>query len=302
VAGLRYSVGIYLQSIMLNVNRVLCWNRVSEGELRTEGTSSPAYDAPALLAEDEVIFPQTEVTITARDKRNTTALLQAAKERQLIVFMPSRDSKDAPGSIGTLVLVRKTALAKGGLVASLKGLWRVQVEEVIEEGEYSRARFTKAEEIEDASAGKSKNMHAVLDQVNEFVKLIPGIPPEIIEVLKNAETPGKLADLCSYSPGFSPDERLDLLKTLKAEDRLLKINKLFERHLSALKELVKVKQIPECETCAELADKALESEPIRRGEIALEFLNHVVQKHPDELLGLLAERYGPVFLRRRALK
>jgi ATP-dependent Lon protease len=255
-----------------------------------------------MMAEDEVIFPQTEVTITTRDRRNTRALLQAAKERQLIVFMPGSTSKDATGSIGTLVLVRKTALAKGGVNASLKGLWRVRVEKVLEETEYSRVRFTKAEETDDACPGRSKTMQAVLDQIDEFVKLIPGIPSEIIEVLRSAETPGKLADLCAYSPGFSRDERLDLLRTLGAEERLAKVNTLFERNLTALKQLAKVKQIPECETCAELADRAFESEPTQRGEIALEFLNHVVQRHPDELLGLLAERYGPVFMRRRAMK
>jgi ATP-dependent Lon protease len=267
-----------------------------------EETTSPEYEAPALIAEDEVIFPQTEVTITARKSRNTHALLQATKERQLIVFMPSQGSKAAAGSIGTLVLVRKTTLTKDGVTASLKGLWRVRVEKVLEEAEYSKVRFTKVEEAEDASAGKSKIMQDVLDQIDEFVKLIPGIPSEVIEVLRSTETPGKLADLCAYSPGFSREERLELLRTLGAEERLAKVSKFFQRQLTALRELAKVKQIPECETCAELADKAFESEPTRRGEIALEFLNHVVQKHPDELLGLIAERYGPVFMRRRAMK
>jgi len=267
-----------------------------------EVTSSPEYEVPVLLAEDEVIFPQTEVTITAHGKRNACALIQAVKERQLIVFMSGRDSKDAAGSIGTLVLVRKTAATKGGISASLRGLWRVRVEKVLEEGEYSRVRFTKAEEHDDVSEGKPRIMQDVLDQIDEFAKLITGIPSEIIEVLRRAETPGKLADLCAYSPGFSHEERLDLLNILGAEERLAKVNKLFERHLAALRELAKVKQIPDCETCAELADKAFDSAPIRRGEIALEFLNHAVQKHPDELLGLLAEKYGQAFMRRRAMK
>ena len=268
----------------------------------TEATSSREYEAPALLAEDEVIFPHTEILVTVQNQRNKVALLQAAKERQLIVFIPSHNSKDVTGSIGTLVLVRKTTVAKGSLSASLKGLWRVRVEKVLEEREYARVRFTRAEETDDASTGKSKIMQIVLGQIDEFVKLIPGIPPEIIEVLRGAETPGKLADLCAYSPSFTSEERLDLLKTVGAEERLEKVSKVFEKHLTALRELTKVENISECETCLELADRAFESEPSRRGEIALEFLNHVVQKHTGELLGLLAERYGPVFMRKRALK
>jgi ATP-dependent Lon protease len=267
-----------------------------------EESSSNEYEAPALLAEDLVIFPHSEVAITAQDQVNTTALLQAVKERQLVVFVPSHDSKDVTGSTGTLALVRKTAVVEGGVNASVKGLWRVRVEKVLEGREYARVRFTKAREIDDASTDKSRTMQVVLGQIDEFARLIPGIPDEIVETLRSAETPGKLADLCAYSPGFSSEERLDLLNTLGAEERLEKVSRHFERQLAALRELANVKMIPECETCMELADRVFESEPNRRGEIASEFLNHVVQKHPGELLGLIAEKYGPAFMTRRALK
>ncbi len=249
-----------------------------------------------------VIFPHSEVTITARDQRNTTALLQAVKERQLVVFIPVYNSKDVTASIGTLALVRRTAAAEGVVSALVKGLWRVRVEKVLEETAYARVRFTKAREIDDASTGKSRIMEVVLGQIDEFARLLPGIPAEITEALRSAETPGKLADLCAYSPGFSSEEMLDLLKTLGAEERLEKVSKRFERQLATLRELAKVKMIPDCETCMELADRVFESEPNRRGEMASEFLNHVVQKHPGELLGLIAEKYGPAFMTRRALK
>jgi ATP-dependent Lon protease len=260
------------------------------------------YESPALLAEDVVIFPHSEVAITAHDSRNTTALLQAARERQLIVFVPGHDPKSLSGSIGTLALVRKAAAAGGGVSANVKGLWRVRVERILQEGEYTRVSFTKVTEVDDAPIGRPKVMDVVLGQIDEFAKLIPGIPPEIIGAFRGAETPGKLADLCAYSPGFSTEERLDLLKTLGAEERLEKVNRHFERQLAALKELAKVKMIPECETCMELADRVFESEPNRRGEIAAQFLSHVVQDHPGELLGLIAEKYGLEFMRRRALK
>ena len=274
----------------------------SNGEDSAEGSSSHEYEAPALLAEDVVIFPHSEVAITARESRNTAALLQAAKERQLIVFIPGDDPKTSAGSIGTLAHVRKTALAREGVSASVKGLWRVRVEKVLEEGEHARVRFTRATEIDDAAGVKPRVMEVVLGQIDEFAKLIPGIPPEIIGALRSAESAGKLADLCAYSPGFSTEERLDLLKTLGAEERLEKVSKHFERQLAALKEMAKVKTILECETCMELADRVFESEPGRRGETASEFLSHVVREHPGELLGLIAEKYGLAFMTRRALK
>lgn len=61
--------------------------------------------------------------------------------------------------------------------------------------------------------------------------------------------------------------------------------------------------IVRCDTCAEIADRAFEeSAPRVYQEVAVSFLNHVVEKHSEELLALLAERYGPVFLAKRELR
>ena len=46
----------------------------------------------------------------------------------------------------------------------------------------------------------------------------------------------------------------------------------------------------------------MEIGPDQSGVVAREFLDHVVREHPDELVALLAEKYGPIFLRRRELK
>ena len=60
--------------------------------------------------------------------------------------------------------------------------------------------------------------------------------------------------------------------------------------------------IVKCQTCADIADQAFESGQDKMGEIATVFLNHVVQNHTGELLGILAERYGPVFLAKREMR
>jgi len=60
--------------------------------------------------------------------------------------------------------------------------------------------------------------------------------------------------------------------------------------------------IVKCQTCADIADRAFELGPDKMGEVASAFLNHVVQNHTGELLGVLAERYGPVFLAKRELR
>jgi ATP-dependent Lon protease len=272
----------------------------------TSGYTSPeddTYEAPAILTEDAILFPEMEVNIAVHDPGSVAAMTQAFREHNLLVLIPSPSLDGVVGSIGTLVLLRRTVPMEGSGAQSLwKGLWRVRVDKVIGADPYVRVRFSKAVRNDDVPSGKSSVMEAVLGQIDEFVKVIPGIPAEIIAFLKGVDNPGKLADLCAYSPFFSREERLDLLRTLDPEARLRKVNGLFERQLSSLKKLAKTKTILECLTCIELADKAFELGPGGGAMAAREFLEHVTREHPDELLGLIAERYGPAFMRRRALK
>jgi len=262
-----------------------------------------SYEAPALFAGDAILFPEMEVMIAVGDSKNASAAAHAFKENKLVVLIPAPGPAGAEGAIGTLVLLLRMIPARGGGAQALsKGLWRVRVDKVLEESPFARVRFSKAGESDGVSSGGSKMMEAVFGQIDEFVRMMPGIPPEIIAFLKKADAPGKLADICANSPFLTFEERLDLLRTLDTEERLGKVFKLFERQLGELRQLAERKTIPECSTCIDLADKALELGLNQSGDVTREFLDHVVREHSDELLALLAERYGPVFLRRRALK
>jgi ATP-dependent Lon protease len=260
------------------------------------------YEAPAILTQDAILFPEMEVNMSMHEPRSVAAALQALQEHNLVVLVPATNLDSAVGSIGTLALVR-TAPSQGAGAQSLwKGLWRVKVDKVLSGEPYVRVKFSRAGEMHDVQSGRTEIMKTVFRQIDEFMRLIPGIPSEIIDFLKSVDTPGKLADLCAYSPFFSRQDRLDLLNTLDPEERLAKVNGLFDAQLKGLKKMDRSITIPECSTCIELADKAFELGPSRGAEVAAEFLTHVIREHPDEILGLLAERYGPSFMRRRALK
>ncbi len=258
------------------------------------------YEAPAILVDDAVVFPEMEVVMTVHEPKSSAAAAQAFREHNLLIVIPSPSPEEAVGSIGTLVLLRKATQGRGDQ-AVWKGLWRVKVDAVLSESPYVRVRFSKAEGV-DGTSTKPALMGVVFGQIDEFMQVIPGIPQEIMSFLKSVDAPGKLADLCAYSPFFTREERLDLLKTLDPNKRLEKVHELFGRQLTNLKRLAKTKSILECTTCMDLADRALEAGPGGGARVAKEFLDHVTREHPEELLSLIAERYGPEFMRRRALK
>jgi len=261
------------------------------------------YEAPAILVDDAIVFPEMEVNLTVHEPRSAAAVAQALREHSLVVLVPASNPHSAIGSIGTLVLLRRSAPTPGYSSQSIwKGLWRVKVDGVISEDPYVRVRFSRAEEMHDAHPGSTEMMKVVLAQIDEFAELIPGIPEEIVTFLKNVDTPGKLSDLCAYSPFFTRNERLDLLRTLDPDQRLEMVRGFFEKQLSGMRLMAKTPSILECVTCMDLADKAFEAGPATGAKVAREFLEHVTEAHPEELMGLLAERYGPAFMRRRALK
>ena len=266
------------------------------------------YEVPALLSEEFVLFPGMEIITVINEKRGQFALNEALREHQILAFIPS--TKSEASVIGTLAIVKR-AKPRGdegvpGLVKDngleLKGMWRIRIKKIIESSlGYPRAIFERASEVT-VPRDSSELITKVQDQIDEFVDLIPEIPKEIVSLLKHTNAPGELADLCANSPEFTYEEKVDLLKTLDQEERLIKVNKLFEKQLKALKKLTKADPISDCEKCLELADKAFDSDPSFRAEIAVQFLNHVVRDHTGELLALLAEKYLPIFMSKRAMR
>ena len=264
-------------------------------------SSSDNYEVPAIISESMVLFPHMEITLIVNEEKRIDAIEQALLERHLLAVIPA-SKKNVLNEIGTLALIKKRLSSSDGTQQVwLKGLWRIQIKGLVNTANYSKIRFTRVNESEDSSKNLSI-MQQVLDNIDEFSKLLPGIPADIINLFKTAETPGKLADLCAYSPNFTHEEKIDLLKTLDPEQRLKKINHLFEMQLDSLRQISKLKPIPECDTCMDLADKAFESNPTQSGEIVLSFLNHVINEHTGELLSVLIEKYGPIFMKKRSLR
>src|SRR5487761_219547 len=258
------------------------------------------FEAPALITEGLVILPHMEVKLVIKDAKSMTAARQALQENKMIVLLPLTTSNNVQDSLGILALIRNSfQTPQGDMQIVLNGLWRVRVSNTVENSSYVCVRFTPAEEKDDLDE-HSEIMRKVRGQIDEFVRLLPGIPDRIIALLRSAKSPGMLADLCAYAPDLSYKERLDLLETLNGEERLEKISKRFEKQLNALRKVAAEKKISDCGTCAELADKAMRSEPYKGAELALAFLSHVVRDHTGEVLALLGEKYGPIFMKKRS--
>lgn len=258
-------------------------------------------EVPALFSREIVLFPRMQISLTLDGEKGKGAISQALRQNHLVAFIPADFESEREG-IGTLTLVVGSEQTLKGLRVDLRGLWRVKVKNVLGLSSGQLVKVQKLGEVEDGSDDEALSMRRVHAQLEEFRKLIPDIPEEITNLLSGASTASELSDLCAMSPTLTHEERLQLLSTLDPEERLDLLSRHFDRELEALRTMVEAKPIPECEICADLADKAFDSDQSARAEAIVELLNHMVGTHTAELLNVLAEKYGPAFMNRRSLR
>jgi ATP-dependent Lon protease len=258
-------------------------------------------EVPALFSREIVLFPRMQISLVLGEERGKGAISQSLRENHLIAFIPSDFEKERQG-IGVLTLVVSSEQTLKGLRVDLRGLWRVRVKSAFGLSSGPSVKVEKLDEVEEPRRSETQSMKRVHAQLDEFRKLIPDIPEEITSMLASASNASELSDLCAMSPTLTHDERLQLLETLDPEQRLEQLSRHFDRELETLKSMVDAKPIPECEICADLADKAFDADQTGRAEAIVELLNHMVGTHTAELLNVLAEKYGPSFMKRRSLR
>jgi ATP-dependent Lon protease len=256
---------------------------------------------PVVFWRDLVLFPRMEVTLPITEKRNADAVLRALREHHLVAFIPADFERTSEG-IGTLSLVTGSEPSQDGVRVVLRGLWRVRVMNPLGLDSEPVVRIERVEENSEGGGESQSMMRRVQNQIAEISEILTDIPPEIVSLLKNAKTPSELSDLCAMSPALSHEERVVLLRTLDPDERLRIVNRHLDRQIEMLKSMAQGKPILDCETCTDLADRAFDGDPAMRGELIVDFLNHVVTNHTAELLGVLAEKYGPTFMKKRSLR
>ncbi len=180
-----------------------------------------------------VIFPFSTAPVLVgveRSKRLINDILATPVEPKIIATFMQRDpdaeatSMDDLYPIGTAtVIVRMNRLPDGNIRIVLSGIKRIRLLELTQVEPYLKGRVEVLEEPEYDETEIQPIRESVLSaarKLSEYGKL----PPEIINALASAPTPGAVADiLASLLQNMKPEERYDVLATLDVKERLQKI-------------------------------------------------------------------------------
>jgi ATP-dependent Lon protease len=116
----------------------------------------------------------------------------------------------------------------------LQGLARGVVTELVQEEPYLVARVVRHDDPLDATAEAEAAMTAVMEQVENYISMLPNVPEEVLTMVRGVEEPGWLADLIAFSPEFSSEQRQELLELLDPIQRLRRLSLLIQKRLDVL--------------------------------------------------------------------
>ncbi len=116
----------------------------------------------------------------------------------------------------------------------LQGIARGVVEEIVRQDPYVVARVTRRDDSADPTPEAEAAMSAVLEQVENYISMLPNVPEEVLTMVKSVDEPGWLADLIAFSPEFTPEQRQELLEQLDPIKRLRHLSVVIQKRLNVL--------------------------------------------------------------------
>ena len=137
--------------------------------------------------------------------------------------------------VGVIAEVGQRISRPGGQAhVILQGLARGVVGELVQQEPYLVARVARHDDPVDPTAEAEAAMTAVLEQVENYISMLPNVPEEVLTMVRSVDEPGWLADLIAFSPEFSPEQRQELLEILDPIPRLKQLSVIIQKRLNVL--------------------------------------------------------------------
>ena len=106
--------------------------------------------------------------------------------------------------------------------------------DLVQQEPYLVARVVRHDDPVDSTAEAEAAMTAVMEQVENYISMLPNVPEEVLTMVRGVEEPGWLADLIAFSPEFTSDQRQELLEILDPIERLRRLSVLIQKRLDVL--------------------------------------------------------------------
>ena len=210
-----------------------------------EEFSAIERELPLVVLGEMVIMPHMTVPLQVGQGKSFRAMDQAWDEDQevLLIFVSEDEiegyKSGQPQQLPPVGVIARLGefvkLPDGTVRIILEGLTRATTGVVVQSEPFYRVQCTPV--IDQTAVGMEVEalIDTVKQQIDEIVDYMGEVPQEAVAFVHRIDKPGHLADIVTYAPAFTFEERLEVLNELEAVDRLRKAYMLLARQIELLK-------------------------------------------------------------------
>lgn len=203
--------------------------------------SSEGKIVPLIPLRDLVILPYMVVPLYVGREKSIAALDEAMKTDKDVVLATQKKAKlDDPNpediyEVGTLAsILQMLKLPDGTVKVLMEGKKRVRIKNFIET---SRLFTVLVEEIKDVIE-YSKEVEAltrnIINTFEQYIKLNPKIPPEMLVSIQSIDDPSRLADIVASHLNIKVEEKQKILEMVNVNQRLEKVFEAIQGEMEVL--------------------------------------------------------------------
>ena len=204
--------------------------------------NDPETIIPLVPLRDVVIFPTTTTAIHVGRQPSINAVERAIESDKILLVAAQRDpSENEPGPedlymVGTLVRIGIfLRLPDGTLKIMLEGISRVSIEEFVDMDTYTGARVKPVETTGEMTKEIEALTRKVEAQFDEYVRMHPRIPNEVMLSLQALDDRAHLADTVAAHLQIRNDAKQRLLEAFDLEKRLLELSRILHEEVEMLR-------------------------------------------------------------------
>jgi ATP-dependent Lon protease len=194
---------------------------------------------PLIPIRDIVVFPYMVLPLFVGRESSIKALEKALATDKMLMVSTQLDSETdnpTPSGIhktGCLVRVlRSLKLPDGGIKIIVQGIARVHITHYVQTTPFFTVKGKPSPDSPE-NAEKSLQLEALIRNIREELQKLVAmghlISPDILVVVENSESPGKLADAVMANLGLSVEESQEVLEIKEPEARLSKVGEFLHR-------------------------------------------------------------------------
>jgi len=201
-------------------------------------------ELPLLPVRDLVIFPYMVFPVFVGRPFSIKAIEEAIENHDRYIFLALQKDKDIeePGGddlyqIGTIAtILRMMRLDDDRIKILVQGVARGKIHELRKENDLYKVKIEVLEEkdVPDENIEVEALKHSIKDLIDKAISLGKQIIPDLLDIIKTVDEPGKLADLVASILDLKSYESQQILEIIDPLERLRKVHDLLLKEVGLL--------------------------------------------------------------------